>query len=84
MAAHMVETLRYIGLLWLAFNGVIGGVLVALFWLQLARERRRVRDSSMAELMAAHRQAKEDAVPGPAKLVLLVDANVVGRKIPRS
>jgi hypothetical protein len=81
MAVHMVETLRYIGLLWLVFNGVIGGALVALFWLQLARERRRVRDSSIAELMAAHWQAKDDAMPSAAKLVLLLDA--VGRKIPR-
>jgi hypothetical protein len=80
----MVETLRYIGLLWLAFNGVIGGALIALFWLQLTRERRRVRNSSIAELIAAHRQAKEDAVPSPAKLELLFDANLVGRKISRS
>jgi hypothetical protein len=77
----MVETLRYIGLLWLVFNGVIAGALIALFCLQLTRERRRVRDSSIAELIAAHRQAKEDAVPNP---VLLFDANLVGRKVSRS
>jgi hypothetical protein len=85
MAGQMVETLRNIGFLWLALNGVIASVFTGLFLVQRTRERKRVRNSSIAELTAVHRQAKGVAVPDLGKHVVLFDPNVgrVSRRITR-
>jgi len=82
MAGQMVETLRNIGFLWLALNGVIASVFTGLFLVQRTRERKRARNFSMN---TAHRQAKGVAVPDPGKHVVLFDPNVgrVGRRITR-
>jgi len=52
----MVNALRTIGLVWLAFNLLVGTTLMILFAARAVRRKKRLRDSFVAQLMRAHRQ----------------------------
>jgi hypothetical protein len=56
----MVDALRYVGLFWLAFNVMVGGTVVTLIVMRAVRRTRRLRASSVVQLMLAHRETREN------------------------
>jgi hypothetical protein len=50
----MLETLRIIAMLWLAFNLLIGGIATTLGIVRAMRRKRLIKETSIGRLMAAH------------------------------
>ena len=50
----MLEALRIIAMLWLAFNLMIGGIATALGIVRAVRRKRLIKETSVGRLMAAH------------------------------
>ena len=54
-----MDTLLLIGLSWITFNVAIGGAVAVLLLARAVRRKKRLRDSGVAGLMVAHRQAEK-------------------------